>query len=160
MQGPAKHVHYQLQNQQCLNISIVSPSNELFIHVQKLWQLDVLPYRNEKLVTRSKQDKEAINLLETKTKRIDIDGIEHYATPLLRVRHMPKLQATKEDVMANLRSTVSRLMRDTQKAEAYIAQIGKLEQAGYAVKLQEQILRETDESWFIPHHLVSHNGKI
>ncbi|KAI2647356.1 Sec-independent protein translocase protein TatB [Labeo rohita] len=117
VQGPAKLVHYQLQSQQCLNISVVSPSNELFKNVQQLWQLDVLPYRNEKLVTRSKQDQEAINLLEAKTKRIDIDGIQRYATPLLRVKHMPKLQATKEAVMANLRSTENRLMRDPQKKQ-------------------------------------------
>ncbi|KAI2647359.1 DNA polymerase II large subunit [Labeo rohita] len=84
VQGPAKLVHYQLQSQQCLNISVVSPSNELFKNVQQLWQLDVLPYKNEKLVTRSKQDQEAINLLEAKTKRIDINGIQRYATPLLR----------------------------------------------------------------------------
>ncbi len=52
--------------------------------LQQLWQLDVLPYRNEKLVTRSKQDQDAVNLLEAKTKRIDINGIQRYATPLLR----------------------------------------------------------------------------
>lgn len=159
VQGPAKLVHYQFQTQQCLNISIVSPSNELFKHVQKLWQLDVLPYRNEKLVTRSKQDQEAIDLLESKTTRIDVNGIKSYATPLLGLRNMLKLQATKEAVMANLCSTENRLMRDPQKAEAYIAEIGKLEQAGYAVKVQEQILSETDKSWFVPHHMVSHNGK-
>lgn len=34
IQGPAKLVHYQLQTQQCLNISIMSPSNELFKNVQ------------------------------------------------------------------------------------------------------------------------------
>lgn len=89
--------------------------------MQQLWQLDVLPYRNEKLVTRSKQDQEAINLLETKTKRIDTNSIKRYATPLLRVKNMPKLQATKESVMANLRSTENRLMRDPQRAEAYNA---------------------------------------
>lgn len=64
----------------------------------------MLPYKNEKLVTRSKQDQEAI----------DINGIKRYATPLLRVKNMPKLQATKEAVMANLRSTENRLMRDPQ----------------------------------------------
>ncbi len=159
VQGPAKLVHFQLQTQQCLNISIMSPSNELFKNVQQLWQLDVLPYRNEKLVTRSKQDQDAVNLLEAKTKRIDINGIQRYATPLLRVKHMPKLQTTKEAVMANLRNTENRLMRDPQKAEAYHAEIRKLEQAGFAVKVQEQILSETEESWFIPHHMVSHNGK-
>ncbi|XP_026110661.1 uncharacterized protein LOC113084551 isoform X2 [Carassius auratus] len=117
------------------------------------------PIRSEKLVTRSRQDQEAVRLLEAKTTRVDVDGIQRYATPLLRVKNMPLLQAPKEAVLANLRSTERRLRRDPQRAAAYCAEIGKLENAGYAVKVSEDELSKSAESWFIPHHMVSHNGK-
>lgn len=160
VQGPAKLVQHQLLTQQCLNISIRSPSNELFRHIEKLWQLDVLPYRSEKLVTRSKQYQEAIDLLEAKTTRIDVNVTQRYATPLLRIKDMPKLHATKQAVMPNLRSTETRLAKDPIKSEAYRAEIQRLKQAGYVVEVPEQKLTEKDqESWFIPHHMVSHNGK-
>lgn len=159
VQGPAKLLKHQLPTQQCLNISICSPSSELFRHVEKLWQLDILPFRSEKLATRSKHDQEAIDLLEAKTTRIEVDGTLRYATPLLRVKDMPKLQATKEAVMSNLRSTEKRLVKDPEKSEAYRAEIQRLVQAGYVVAVPEKKLMEKDESWFIPHHMVTHNGK-
>lgn len=160
VQGPAKLVKHQLLTQQCLNISILSPSNELLRHIEKLWQLDVLPYRSEKFATRSKQDQEAIDLLEAKTTRINVNGTQRYATPLLRVKDMPKLHARKQAVMPNLRSTETRLAKDPFKSEAYRAEIQRLKQAGYVVEVPEQEIMEKDqESWFIPHHMVSHNGK-
>lgn len=73
---------------------------------------------------------------------------------------MPKLHATKQAVMSNLRSTETRLAKDPIKSEAYRAEIQRLKQAGYVVEIPEQKLTEKDqESWFIPHHMVSHNGK-
>lgn len=39
---------------------------------------------NETMITRSKRDKEAIDLLDAKTLRLDIAGTVHYATPLSR----------------------------------------------------------------------------
>ncbi|XP_056336224.1 uncharacterized protein LOC130247068 [Danio aesculapii] len=160
VQGPTKLVRHQLLTQQCHNISICSPSNELFRHIEKLWQLDVLPYRSEKLATRSKQDQEAVDLLEAKTTRIDVNGTQRYATPLLRVKDMPKLQATKQAVMPNLRSTEARLAKDPIKSEAYRAEIQRLKEAGYVVEVPDQKLsKKEEESWFIPHHMVSHNAK-
>ncbi len=38
-------------------------------------------------------------------------------------------------------------------------EIHKLKQAGYAMKLTPEEAKGTDESWFIPHHLVHHNNK-
>lgn len=63
---------------QCLFTSQENPYTELKRHVEKLWQVDTLPFRNEKLITRSKQDKEAMELLEAKTIQINVD--EHYRT--------------------------------------------------------------------------------
>ncbi|XP_030609347.1 uncharacterized protein LOC115796997 [Archocentrus centrarchus] len=159
LQGPTKHIKQQSITQQCLQLSTLSPTAELLHSVERLWQLDVLPYKNERLVTRSRQDQDAVHLLETKTVRVNVDGIQRYATPLLRVKDMPQLKAPKEAVLASLRSTERRLRRDPDKAAAYCAEIDKLEKAGYAVKVPEEELEGAAESWFIPHHMVTHNGK-
>lgn len=67
LQGPIKYVKGCRSLSQCLLTYTLSASEELSRHVERLWQLDTLPYCSEKLVTRSKRDKEAINLLEAKT---------------------------------------------------------------------------------------------
>ncbi len=59
-------------------------------------------YRNEKVVTRSKLDQEAIRLLQEKTVRVNVDGVMRYATPLLRTQHMPTLHMPKEAVLPQL----------------------------------------------------------
>lgn len=59
----------------------------------KLWQ--VVPFRSEKLATHSRQDQEAIRILETKTVRVEMDGILRCASPLLCRRDMLVLQATR-----------------------------------------------------------------
>lgn len=159
LQGPVKSLKWCNQPQQCLFVSSVSPAADLFNQVEKLWQLDTLPYRSEKLVTRSRRDQEAMNLLEAKTRRVEVDGVLRYATPLLRVSNMPALTAQPEAVLPSLRSTERRQLRDPTKAEAYQAEIGKLKQAGYASKISSAQVKKSSESWFIPHHLVTHNAK-
>lgn len=67
LQGPAKVLLHQSSTPQCLLINNSSPSSDLLEHVEKLWQMDILPYRKEKIITRSKQDHAAIKLLEEKT---------------------------------------------------------------------------------------------
>ncbi len=99
LQGPANVVQHLIPEKQCLFTSVTSAPSELLQHVERLWQLDVLPYRNEKLVTRSRCDQEAIILLETKTARVNVDGVLRYATPLLRKPDMPQLKAPKESVL-------------------------------------------------------------
>lgn len=135
LQGLTKHIKQQSTQSQCLHISVHSPTTELLQNVERLWQLDVIPYKSEKIVKRSRQDQEAVHLLETKTTRVEVGGIQRYATPLLRVKNMPQLCAPKEAVLANLRSTERRLLRDPERAAAYCAEIGK---AGYAVKVPEE----------------------
>ncbi|KAL2093214.1 hypothetical protein ACEWY4_010526 [Coilia grayii] len=159
IQGPTSVIRQHLQPQQCLHIGIQSPADQLRHHVEKLWQMDVLPYRNERMVTRSKQDQEAVDLLEARTVRVDVNGVQRYATPLLRVKDMPCLHTSKEAVLANLRSTERRLLKDPARAASYRSEISKLEQAGYVVKIAEDVLNKSAESWFIPHHMVTHNGK-
>ncbi|KAK5870470.1 hypothetical protein PBY51_003412 [Eleginops maclovinus] len=61
--------------------------------------------------------------------------------------------------MPVLRSTERRLIKDPARAKAYKAEIQKLIDAGCVTKLSTEEVDESHESWFIPHHLVHHNGK-
>lgn len=65
-------------------------------NVAKLWELDILPYRNEKLVTRSREDQAALEILNKGTVRIDINCIQRCATPLLRKSSTACLNAPKK----------------------------------------------------------------
>ncbi|KAL7866046.1 hypothetical protein SRHO_G00112930 [Serrasalmus rhombeus] len=158
LQGPSKLLKHSLNIQQCLLTTIASDASELLSHVKRLWQLDTLPYRNEKLVTRSRQDTEAIQMLEQKTVRVAVDGVLRYATPLLWKKGLPPLVAPKEAVMAPLRSIEKRLASDPDKAVIYSTEISKLANAGYVKKIPLENTRESP-GWYVPHHMVQHNGK-
>lgn len=159
LQGPSKFLSSQLSPQQCLLTSTLSPEAELFNNVQKLWQMDTLPYRSEKLITRSRQDTEAVQILEEKTIRVAIRDSQRYATPLLWKRNLPPLQSTKEAVTAHLRSTEKRLLQNTDLASVYINEVQKLENAGYISKLTPEEAEKSHQTWYIPHHIVQHNEK-
>lgn len=132
LQGPVIYHDLPANVVQCLFTS--SSSSELLQHVQRLWQLDTLPPVNEKVITRSQQDKWAMSLLETSTVRINANGANRYATPLLRVKEFPEFSVHPEAVMPRLRSTELRLLKDAARAKKYNAEIDKLEQAGYVKK--------------------------
>ncbi|XP_073719442.1 uncharacterized protein [Misgurnus anguillicaudatus] len=159
LQGPSSLLNPSLHSQECLFISCLSPKDELFRQVENLWKLDTLPYRSEKVVSRSRQDAEAIHLLEEKTIRIDVDGVKRYATPLLWKESPPPLNSPKEAVMALLRSTERKLARDPSMAEAYESEIQKLLVAGYVTPLTSAEYDLSYKSWYIPHHMVQHNAK-
>jgi len=76
--------------------------------IERLWQLDVIPFRKEKMVVRSHEDQYAMNLLETKTQRLEVDGVHRCATPRLRKLGEPKLNSSTHSVMAHLRTTQKR----------------------------------------------------
>ncbi len=132
---------------------------ELMQNVEKLWKVDILPYQSGKLAVRSKQDKEALELLEARTRRVQVAGILRYATPLLRKQGVPPLRAPKEAILPSLRSLERRLARDPLRAEEYCAAIRKLVEARAVRRIDSSEASATNESWYIPHHLVSHNGK-
>ncbi|XP_073334837.1 uncharacterized protein [Pagrus major] len=159
LQGPAKVLMHQSSTPQCLLTNTSSPSAELLSHVTKLWQMDILPYRNEKLITRSKQDTAAIRRLEDKTTRVEVDGVQRYATPLLWKEDAPPLHSPKEAVLGHLRGTEKRLSQDPVRADTYNQEIKKLLDAGYVVKLTADGAQAKVNSWYIPHHMVRHNGK-
>ncbi|XP_026101210.1 uncharacterized protein LOC113072449 isoform X1 [Carassius auratus] len=138
LQGPTSLLEQRLKPKECLHISLPHSTTELCKNVNRLWQVDVLPFRNETECTRSKQDQRAIELLEAKTIRIKVDGIRRYATPLLRKGDMPHLHATMEAVMPRLRSTERKLARDPQQIDAYSSEIQKLVQSGAIRKLSPE----------------------
>ncbi|XP_073776433.1 uncharacterized protein [Danio rerio] len=159
LQGPTHKIKNHLPSQQCLFTATQDPYTDLYRQVEKLWQLDVLPYRSEKLITRSKQDQEALSLLESKTIRVEVDGVARYATPLLRVKNMPLLQSTPESILPCLRGIEKRLARDSTQAAAYQLEMNKLKEAGYAKVIPPDQVDQAKESWYIPHHMTHHNGK-
>ncbi|KAL0186159.1 hypothetical protein M9458_017829, partial [Cirrhinus mrigala] len=65
LQGPAQELSNHLSPKQCLFTSL-QPVNDLYANVERLWQMDVLPYQSEKVITRSRRDKETIQLLQDK----------------------------------------------------------------------------------------------
>ncbi|XP_026115567.1 uncharacterized protein LOC113094113 [Carassius auratus] len=158
LQGPTHEIRQRLNTHQCL-FTAISPNADLFAQVEKLWQMDVIPYRSEKVVTRSKLDQEAIRLLQEKTVRVNVDGVMRYATPLLRIQHMPTLHMPKEAVVPQLRSIERKLMKNPDQACAYKTEIERLKNASYVEKLQPCEAERSHESWYIPHHMVTHNGK-
>ncbi len=88
------------------------------------------PYRECKEVTRSKQGQEALQLLDRKTLTLEIEGVRRLATPLLRHKDIPLLNATRDSVLPNLRSVERRLLKDPEKAETYQAEMSRLLETG------------------------------
>lgn len=99
-----------------------------------------------------------MDLLASKTKIVDVDGVQRYATPLLRAASAVQLRASPNAVMSPLRGIEHRLQRNPESAAVYDQEIAKLEKSGYISKV-EPPHDSSKESWYIPHHLVEHNGK-
>ena len=118
-----------------------------------------LPVHSEKAVIRSRQDKQALKRLEQATERVQVNRVERYATPLLRLANSPPLNIPHSAVMSRLRNTETRLSKDPEKAISYCDQIAKLEKAGYVAKLTPEEVHSSNEAWYIPHHMVTHNNK-
>lgn len=59
LQGQDGLLPHQISPQQCLLTSLSSVRDPILQEVERLWQLDILPYRKEKLVMRSRQDQVA-----------------------------------------------------------------------------------------------------
>ncbi len=72
---------------------------------------------------------------------------------------MPLLSAPKESVLPTLRSVERRLLKDPVKAKVYEEEMRKLIETG-AVREVTDLIPDSPECWYIPHHLVSHNGKF
>ncbi|XP_076857121.1 uncharacterized protein LOC143511024 [Brachyhypopomus gauderio] len=159
IQGPTKFLQTPSKETSCLHAAFHSPNRDLLRHVEMLWQVDTLPFRSEKEATRSKQDQLAVNTLDQRTVRVTVNGIARYATPLLRKLVAPKLHAPPSAVMPLLRATERRLTSNPDLAKVYNEEIHKLERVGYVIKISSDEASQSEESWYIPHHIVHHNGK-
>ncbi|KAL6476782.1 hypothetical protein MHYP_G00152810 [Metynnis hypsauchen] len=157
--GPTNFLQTPSKETSCLHAAFQSPNQDLLRHVEMLWQVDTLPFRSEKEATRSKQDQLAVNTLDQRTVRVTVDGIACYATPLLRKPVTPKLHAPPLAVMPLLRATERRLTGNPDLAKVYNEEIHKLDRAGYVIKISSDEASQSEESWYIPHHIVHHNGK-
>ncbi|KAK7916727.1 hypothetical protein WMY93_012488 [Mugilogobius chulae] len=157
LQGPATLSHRADDLPHCY--FTMSPASELQRHVERLWEVDVAPYANIKTATRSKEDQQALELLEQRTVKVEVDGVTRYATPLLRRKASPSLWASKNTLLPQLRSTERRLAKDPALADTYCQEIQKLEQSGYVTPLPSETVDSSTESWYLPHHVVHHNGK-
>lgn len=52
--------------------SICPTVDDIYQHVERILQLDILPFRNKKLVTQLHQDQKAVNIPEAGTKRLNV----------------------------------------------------------------------------------------
>ncbi len=159
LQGPIGPIQTTLLTPQCFHITTTTTNTELFKNVERLWQVNTLPYVNEKTATPSNHDHYALSHLQTHTTRVEVSGVMRYATPLLRWSSTELLKAPKEAVMANLRSTERKLAKDLRRAESYCSELKKLQEAGYVAEISAKEAEQSPESWYIPYHMVTHNSK-
>ncbi|KAI4888218.1 hypothetical protein NFI96_018772, partial [Prochilodus magdalenae] len=59
----------------CYFTALRPAPDELYQHVGRLWQLDVLPLQSEKLAVRSKQDQQAVDMVESGTTRENVRDV-------------------------------------------------------------------------------------
>lgn len=159
LQGPEGLPDQATSTCQSYFITASAAYDTLYRDVERLWQLDSLPYGSEKLMTSSRQDQESIKILETKTCRVLINGVQRFATPLLRSAEAPKLKAPQESGLAKLRSTEKRLQDQPERAAAYQGEMNRLIQAGYVKEITADEADKSEESWYLPHRLIYHNEK-
>ncbi len=88
-----------------------------------------------------------------------MDCVQRYATPLLRRTPIALLYTGMEAVLPRLRNIERILAKNPGQAHVYCSEIQKLESAGYIAKIAPDEADKSTESWFIPHHMVHHNGK-
>ncbi len=75
------------------------------------------------------------DVLKNGTRRVEVDGIWRYATPLLHAQDAPLLKGTMESILSSLRNTEKCLSRDPERAKVYEAEIQKLLDSGYVVRV-------------------------
>lgn len=98
LQGPDGLMSHQVPTN-CYFTYCKPAPDDVHQHVERSWQLDVLPVRSEKVATRLRQDQEAVNLLEERTVCVKDGETLRYAMPLLRIKNTPLLKAPIDAVM-------------------------------------------------------------
>lgn len=101
----------------------------------------------------------ALEILNERTIKVDANGIQRYATPLLNETSMVRLNASEKAVMPLLHRTERYLLKDPEQAAKYSMEIKELVEEGYVAKLDPDKTPQSPEKWFIPHHMVTHNDR-
>lgn len=83
------------------------------------------------------------------------DHTKHF---LNNCANFKKLTADQKRAWVKENNRCWRCGRSHQATECSL-KIHKLEQAGYATKLDQNAEQNSAYSWYIPHHMVQHNGK-
>nr|XP_061828893.1 uncharacterized protein LOC133614723 [Nerophis lumbriciformis] len=65
----------------CYYTAFKPTPDDIYQQVERLWQLDVLPFRSERLAVRSRLDQEAVSVLEARTKRVKVGDTLRYIHP-------------------------------------------------------------------------------
>lgn len=128
-------------------------------NVAKLWQTDTFPQLNEKEVYWSKQNLYALQLLDSLTERIVVQGELHFATPLLRHPNSPTMCVTKQSAPPLLLSTEPRLSMNPQLADVHNQEIHKLVKAGFVTKLDVNCSTRC-VSYLLTNHCSGSSGEI
>lgn len=89
LQGPTKLVQKSLSHQHCLFTTVSPPTTELMKNMQRLWEMNVMPLRSDKLV--SIRGQRGYRATGDKNTCMKVEGILRYATLLLRKRNIPPL---------------------------------------------------------------------
>eukprot|EP00064_Thunnus_orientalis_P012872 superscaffoldBa00002024_g12908 len=76
LQGLASILPQQADESVCLHASFIAQTPDLYKNAKQLWQLYILPFRNEKEVMRSKEDQQAMDMLESRTICEPVDGVK------------------------------------------------------------------------------------
>lgn len=105
------------------------------------------------------EDQDANNILKMKTQQLEVNGVHHYATLIIKKSRAPKPNSSTHSVIAHLRATEGWPKKDPEKAVTYSAEINKLIKAGYVKKLQSKEVEQPAKVWYLTHHLVYHNNK-
>ncbi|XP_073719332.1 uncharacterized protein [Misgurnus anguillicaudatus] len=90
LQGPIPLVQKTSSVSQC-HFLASSSMDPLQMDVEKMWHMNVIPYVQMSNNThRSRQDQEALECLEKRTERVEVNGMTRSSTLLLCAKHAPK----------------------------------------------------------------------
>ena len=136
-----------------------SEEQELSSQVQNWWAIESYG-SNVNLTSRSKEDKRAMEILESTTKH---DG-ERYEVGMLWSEDHAELPNNFGAAMGQFMSLETRLNKDSGLKAAYKESISKDLQKGYVrrVPVAEQMKTKDLRQWYLPHHPVvsPHKEKV
>ena len=117
VQGPT--MNYRRRNEINLLCRQSQSESDAVLHenVHRLWRNDVQMYADRKQVGRSKQDQGAVDLLNSKSTYMMVEGVKRIATPLLWRCDEEMLSCPASSVLPALRRNERHLKKDPERAE-------------------------------------------